>query len=139
VPFRKRLRFVMTTSMAHADHTHAAHDHHDHGMGHAMPLSTLIAVFISLIGLTILTVYMSSIRLGSAEMFVSMGIATLKAILVAVYFMHMRHDKPLNILLVVFSLFFMTLFIAFTLVDSSEYQGQIEAAGPFVPAASPKQ
>lgn len=122
----------MTTAAAHTNHAHADHDDHDHGMGHAMPLSTLIAVFVSLIALTILTVYMSNIRLGSAEIFVSMGIATVKAILVAVYFMHMRHDKPLNILLVVFSLFFMTLFIAFTLVDSSEYQGEIDAAGPFV-------
>jgi cytochrome c oxidase subunit IV len=122
----------MTTAAAHTNHSHADHDHHDHGMGHAMPLSTLIAVFVSLIALTILTVYMSNIRLGSAEIFVSMGIATVKAILVAVYFMHMRHDKPLNILLVVFSLFFMTLFISFTLVDSSEYQGEIDAAGPFL-------
>lgn len=107
--------------MAHHEQTD------DHGLAHVMPPSLLIGVFLALVGLTILTVVSSDFALGDAEIFVAMGIATVKAALVAVYFMHLRYDKPLNGLLLLFSLAFVALFICLTLVDSQSYQGEIQA------------
>ncbi|MDX1969223.1 MAG: cytochrome C oxidase subunit IV family protein [Planctomycetaceae bacterium] len=106
------------------DHAHAE----DHGdAGHVMPPSILIGTFLALVGLTILTVGSSYFPLGSIELFVAMGIATVKAGLVAVYFMHLRYDKPLNALLLIFSLGFVALFICLTLIDSQSYQADIQA------------
>ncbi|QDV28692.1 hypothetical protein Spb1_05570 [Planctopirus ephydatiae] len=120
----------------HSDggHGHDSHGHHGHGhypgvpsYSHIMPLWILFAVFASLIALTALTVALSGVALGTAEIFVSMGIATIKALLVAVYFMHMRHDKPLNVLICTFSLVFVALFIGLLLFDSMEYYPNIAA------------
>ncbi len=88
----------------------------------------LISTFLALVGLTVLTVAMSYLPLGSAELYVAMGIATVKAGLVAVYFMHLRYDKPINALLLIFSLGFVALFIYSTLVDSVAYQHDIREA-----------
>lgn len=131
---------MTSATIAHAGHSHADHgsaDHgHAHGHGHypgvpayshVMPLWILFAVFACLIALTVLTVALSDVALGSGEIFVSMGIATIKAVMVAVYFMHMRHDKPLNVLIATFSLVFVVLFIGTLLFDASEYHPNVAA------------
>src|SRR3954471_12734234 len=43
----------------------AGHDHHGHGLAHTMPVWMLIAVLGALMGLTILTVSVTSFDLGS--------------------------------------------------------------------------
>jgi cytochrome c oxidase subunit 4 len=55
-----------------------------------------------------------------------MGIATLKATLVALFFMHMWWDKGFNVLVFLSSFLFVSLFIGLTLMDSSHYQRDIE-------------
>jgi cytochrome c oxidase subunit 4 len=111
-----------------------------------MPLTLLLTVFSTLIGLTIVTVTASKLSLGAAEIWVAMGIATVKAVLVAAYFMHLRYDKPFNAFLFLFSLVFAAIFIGLVLVDSQAYQPEIaaeamqtqnQAANPN-PAATPK-
>ena len=92
-----------------------------------MPPALLISVFLALVGLTIVTVASSYLPLGNAELFIAMGVASVKAGLVAVYFMHLRYDKPLNGLLLVFSLAFVALFISMTLIDTEAYQPDIRA------------
>ncbi len=92
-----------------------------------IPLSVLFGTFAILIGMTIVTVLASKLSLGAAEIWVAMGIATVKAVLVAINFMHIRHDKPFNVLIVLFSLVFAAIFIGLTLVDSQSYQAEIGA------------
>lgn len=99
----------------------------EHGISHVMSPVMLISTFLALVALTILTVATSYLPLGEFELYVAMGIATVKAGLVAVYFMHLRYDKPINSLLLIFSLGFVALFIYSTLVDSVAYQGEIRA------------
>lgn len=77
----------------------------------------LIAIFGALIVLTILTVAVSYVDLGTANTFVAVLIATMKASLVAVFFMHLRHDKPLFSVIFVASFFFLGLFMYLSLVD----------------------
>ena len=98
------------------------HDDEHHGLSHVMPLNLLFTIFAALIALTALTVFVSQTDLGSWEIVMTMLIATIKASLVAIYFMHLRYDSPFNAMIVVFSLLFVALFIGFTLIDVQRYQ-----------------
>lgn len=86
----------------------------------------LIGVFAALIALTIITVVAANFPLGEWEIVVSLTIATIKASLVVLFFMHVWYDKPFNALIFVSSLAFVALFLGFTLIDSREYQPDIE-------------
>lgn len=122
---------------------HAAHGEEHHGLAHSMPISTLLGVYGALLFLTWLTVSTSSaespfslgLELGGAEMLVAMSIATIKATLVGAYFMHLRYDKPLNAILLVFSLVFVALFIVLTVADASAYGDAMEPMA--APIAAP--
>ena len=92
---------------------------HHHELAHVMPFSTLLGVFCALVLLTILTVAAAQISFGAWEVWVSLGIATVKATLIAVYFMHLRYDKPFHTIVFVSSLLFVGLFLALTLMDLS--------------------
>jgi len=107
------------TTETHATHHESAGEHH--GMGHVIPVPVLIAVFLALIVLTIITVVASYLPFGELETWVAMGIATVKAGLVAAYFMHLRYDNPLNAVLFVFGLVFVGLFVGFILMDAEQY------------------
>ncbi len=110
-------------------HSNDGHSDEIHGFAHIMPVPILLAVFAALLGLTYLTTWVSAnVPLGSNELIVSMGIATVKAGLVMAFFMHMLYDKPFNVAIVFFSLVFVALFIGFTLHDKFEYQSQIDDA-----------
>ena len=112
----------MTTD-TQATHHGPQNEHHD--MGHAIPAPVLIAVFLALIVLTVITVVASYLPLGEFEIWVAMGIATVKASLVAAYFMHLRYDNPLNAILFIFCLLFVALFIGFVLMDADQYRSDL--------------
>jgi len=89
---------------------------------HVVPLPILLAVFAALIVLTWITVAATRIDLGSWNLVIAMAIATVKATLVALYFMHLRYDKPFYSLLFVTAVLFVGIFISLTLMDTLEYQ-----------------
>ena len=100
-----------------------SHDHdHDGAIGHPAPVKLLLIVFFTLIGLTILTVVTAGQLPRPFGLWVAMAIATAKAALVMLFFMHMFWEKPFNILAFMSSLFFVALFIGITLTDSSHYK-----------------
>jgi cytochrome c oxidase subunit IV len=115
---------------SHAAPPQAGHDHaagHDEGISHVTPMRLLIGIWACLMVLTIITVAVTSIDLGSrVNLIVAMGIATLKAGLVATYFMHLRWDRPFHTLVFLGSLLFVSLFISMTLFDKSEYEADID-------------
>ncbi|MEM1225739.1 MAG: cytochrome C oxidase subunit IV family protein [Planctomycetota bacterium] len=98
----------------------ASHGHSDDGteFAHPMPLPVLFGVFGALVFLTILTVAQASYDLGSFDIAVVMFIATIKALLVALIFMHLAFDKPFNLIVFLSSFVFVGLFVIFTLSDS---------------------
>ncbi|UUO04881.1 cytochrome C oxidase subunit IV family protein [Blastopirellula sp. J2-11] len=111
-----------------SDHAQHNDDSHGHGLhAHVMPMSTLLGTFTALLVLTGLTVAIYEIDFGAIDIWVAMGIATVKATLVAVYFMHLRYEKPFITLSFLFSLAFVALFISVTLMDAKEYEPQVEA------------
>lgn len=99
-----------------------------HPIAHVMPLPVLFGVFAALIVLTVITVAAASPRFdfGSLNLWIAMGIATLKASLVALYFMHLRYDSPFNGLVFVTALLFLGLFLGITLLDVTGYQADIQ-------------
>ncbi len=97
-----------------SDHGHSE-DGHD--FAHPMPIPMLLGVFVALVVLTLITVGQASFDLGSWDVAVVMLIATLKAALVAFFFMHLAFDKPFNVFIFFGSFFFVALFVIFTVGD----------------------
>ena len=67
--------------------------------------------------LTGITVGASYFDFGSANVVVAMFIATIKASLVALIFMHLKDDKPVNAVIFTSSLIFLSIFIGFCMLD----------------------
>jgi cytochrome c oxidase subunit 4 len=101
--------------------------HHGDEIAHVTPVRLLLTVWGALMVLTIITVAVTSVDLGSrANLVIAMAIATVKAGLVVTYFMHLRWDRPFHTLVFLGSLLFVSLFISMTLFDKSEYEPDIE-------------
>ena len=94
--------------------------------GHVLSAGVLIGVFALLIALTAATVAVTWIDLGRCNLAVALGIATVKASLVALYFMHLRYDSPFNALIFVAALAFVALFLILVLLDAKAYEPDIE-------------
>ena len=118
------------------------HDGKHHGFAHPASIKSLLLVFVTLIVLTWLTVFQSTLKLGSIELVVSLTIATIKAALVILFFMHMIHDKPLNAIAFLSSFIFVALFLGFILMDVHGYKDSYEFKNvdspPKVAAATPE-
>ena len=82
-----------------------------------LPGQGLLTIFVALVALTLVTVAAAQVSFGAWEVWVSLGIASVKASLVAFYFMHLRYDKPFNCIVFLSSLAFVGLFLALTLMD----------------------
>jgi cytochrome c oxidase subunit 4 len=65
------------------------------------------------------------VDLGEANMPVALGIALVKATIVALIFMHLRWDRPFNLLVLVGSILFVLLLIAFASMDVHQYEPTI--------------
>lgn len=88
----------------------------------------LLSVFFALVALTVLTVWQGTqLELGRLELIIVLVIATAKAALVVLFFMHLLYDKPLNALAFVTSLLFVGLFLGLTLMDAVTYQPDVAA------------
>lgn len=99
---------------------HSPSDHHDSAsFAHPISVKLLLGVFVSLVSLTILTVLVNDLPLGKLDIWVALVIATIKASLVCLFFMHMYWEKGVNVIAFFSSFLFITLFIGITLMDSS--------------------
>lgn len=116
----------MSTQIDHlAHHSHDVEDGHVHV--HVHPASTYYKVFGALVALTLLTVAVAQVHLGEWNFFVAVLIATIKASLVAMFFMHLKDDNRFNVLIFIGSLVFMGVFFVYTMNDT-EYRGQWDDA-----------
>src|SRR3954468_1489093 len=116
--------------MSHANPAAAGHSdrHHtdSHVEGaihvHAVPPWLLLPLFGALLVLTVVTVAITKVPLGQFAVWAALAIAVLKATLVALYFMHLRWDTPLNSIILISALLFVAIFIGATISDSGEYK-----------------
>jgi cytochrome c oxidase subunit 4 len=93
-------------------------DEPSHRGAHILPLRTYLSVGAALLILTAITVSVSFIHLGPFNLVVALTIATIKAILVALFFMHLLYDNKLYLLIFVFALLILGIFIILTLFDT---------------------
>ena len=76
------------------------------------------AVFTALLALTALTTGVAFIDLGGAgNVAVALAIAVIKAVLVALYFMHLRYSSPLTVIFAGAGIFWLGILVALTLSD----------------------
>ena len=88
------------------------------------PITTYLAVAFGLFVLTVVTVAASFIDLGAFNIALALAIASVKALLVAFFFMHLFYDNKLYLIVFSAALFFLTIFITLTMFDTS-YRGEI--------------
>jgi len=82
------------------------------------PLPTYFAVFIALLIGTGLTVYASGLDLGPFNAPIALTIASVKATLVALFFMHIKGaSEKLTKVVVISALFFLLLLLGLTMTD----------------------
>lgn len=112
------------TGEGHAD-VHSAREPatmEGHVHVHAVSPLILLSVFGVLLVLTVLTVAVTYIDLGPANLIVALGIAVVKAAFVILFFMHMWWDRPFNAIVLISALLFITLFLGFAIMDTDNYQ-----------------
>ncbi len=130
----------MSEVTTHVEHAHADPHAGHHGFAHPMAIWKLLATFFALVFLTWITVVQSTFDTGNMEIWLSLFIATVKAALVILFFMHMIHEKPFNAIVFLSSFIFVALFLGITLMDAHNYKDQVELQPSKVmtpPAGSP--
>ena len=85
---------------------------------HAHPtVKMFVAVWAALLVLTATTVYVATLELGPLNAIVALSIATIKALLVLLFFMELRYSTALTKVAVVAAVFFLMLLAGLTLSD----------------------
>jgi cytochrome c oxidase subunit IV len=94
-------------------------------VAHVVPLWLLLAVALTLVLLTWVTVAVTYVDLGKFNLVLALIIAGVKAFLVALFFMHLRWDRPFNGIVFLGAIAFVVLFISFAMLDTTQYQPNI--------------
>ncbi|MCX6537668.1 MAG: cytochrome C oxidase subunit IV family protein [Acidobacteria bacterium] len=84
---------------------------------HLVPLRVYFAVFAALMTLTALTVFAAMQDLGPFNTVVALVIACTKAVLVVLYFMHVRYSTKLTWAVIAGGVFWLLLLLLMTLSD----------------------
>ena len=105
------------TASTHSSHraSHGAahaHEAHEHGS-----TATYTKVLIALLVLTAITVVAAGFDFGQGNVVIALFIATIKGSLVALFFMHLAWDKPVNAIIAMAGFLFLGIFILFCLLD----------------------
>jgi cytochrome c oxidase subunit 4 len=124
--------------------------HHAHVTDEKAEARSYLLTLLALLFLTVITVGASYIDFGQGNVVIALAIATMKATLVALFFMHLAHDKPVNGLIAVAGFIFLGLFLMFDLLDITTRRDAIPqnlhapvvqtatpAGAPAVPTAAP--
>lgn len=108
---------------AHASPSHGEHE----GYAHVSSLPMMAGVLAVLLALTIITVAVAYVDMGALNLPIALLIATVKATLVVLFFMHLWWDDLFNTVVFVAGLLFLIQFLTFTIMDVSRYQPDIKA------------
>lgn len=85
--------------------------------GHVSPKSLYYSIFGALMVLTAITVFAAFVNLGPMNAPIALGIATFKATLVVLFFMHVKYSSRLTKLVVATSLFFLAILLGEMMMD----------------------
>src|SRR5579871_6733985 len=101
-------------------HTEEAHGHHQHA--HHGGAGVYVKTLLALLFLTIVTVGASYVDFGPGNVIIALFIATIKATLVALFFMHLRYEKPVNAVVATAGFLFLGIFLMFCFIDFDRRQ-----------------
>ena len=96
----------------------------EHGH-HIIPYKVYYTVFGALIFLTAFTVFTASFDLGGFNVPLALTIAGGKASLVVMFFMALKYDSKVNIMVFSVGILFVLIFIGFTMLDT-EFRGAFD-------------
>ena len=94
---------------------------------HVIPQRIYILVFVTLLLLTLVTVDVAFYDAGWLNLYIALTIATCKALLVILFFMHVRYSPRLTWVFVGAGFFWLVILFVFTLGDYLTREGM---AGP---------
>lgn len=94
----------------HANEAHEAHHH-------IVPIPVYAAIFAALLVLTGVTIAVAYVDLGPFNIYVALAIATFKASLVVLYFMHVKYSSKLVQLAAVTGFLWLGIMLSFTFAD----------------------
>jgi cytochrome c oxidase subunit 4 len=86
-------------------------------MAHIAPVKLYVSIFLTLMVLTTITVVVAYVNLGEFNKVVALGIASVKATLVILYFMHVKYSSRLTKLVVVAGFYFLIVLLGLTMAD----------------------
>lgn len=84
---------------------------------HIMPFSLLARIWLALLVLTGITVAVASFDFGYLNVLVAMAVATCKALLVILFFMHLKYENRVLGAFVFMVFVILAIFIGFTFFD----------------------
>ena len=84
---------------------------------HVDSVTTYVLVFLGLICLTVATTAVAFVDLGPFSVVVALGIACCKMLLVALFFMHVRHSTKLTRLVILGGLLWFLILMGMTYTD----------------------
>jgi cytochrome c oxidase subunit IV len=84
---------------------------------HIVPVRVYVLVFLTLIVMTWVTAFVSTIDLGRLNVFVALSIAIFKASLVILFFMHVKYGTRLTKMIVLAGLYWLILLLFIVMMD----------------------
>jgi cytochrome c oxidase subunit IV len=105
--------------------SHESHEQHGH---YILPKKKIYNIFWILVVLTFLTVAVINLDAGPLNVPIALAIAIMKASLVVLYYMGLKHDKAVNKLTFVVGTIFVIVFLSFTLLDTA-FRGDLGNVG----------
>lgn len=104
-------------------------DHEEHAE-HIVPPGVYAAIITTLLVLTLITVWAAFVDLGRFNIVVALAIATVKATLVVLFFMHAKYVPERTKLVIVAGIFWLALLLFMTL---SDYFSRVDYRGVHYP------
>lgn len=116
-----------------AEHGVAQHERphgEGHASGHVVPVRVYYYNFAALMILLVLTLAAAHVNLGELNLLIAVTIAVIKAVLIVLFFMHLRWSTPLVRVFAGASLFWLGILFVLTLSD------YFSRGGPMLPGGS---
>ena len=108
--------------------------------GHVTSPATYRRILAALLALTVITVLAAGIDFGTGNAVIALAIATVKASLVALFFMHLRHDRPMNAIIFVAGVTMLGIFLLLTYVDvGTRASDKPVLSRPFAQTSAPRK
>ena len=86
---------------------------------HTIPLGTYVLIWLALLTLTAVTVTVAGLHLGNFTVLAAIAIATIKSTLVLLYFMHLKYEDRVFLIMLMLALFTLAVIMVLTFIDVS--------------------